>query len=74
MAGDAQSMVIPQEFPELRLLVWNRDAAHPIPRAEAFEIYERQWRHVDADRLTAAGAALIRGLAEEFGRGHLLVG
>jgi len=65
-------MIVPKDFPELGMLAWNRDPARPISRNEAFELYERNWRHVDIEHLTAVEAALIRRLAEEFGRGHLM--
>lgn len=64
-------MIIPKEFPELNLLVWNRDPARPITRDVAFALYERNWRFVDADRLTPREAALVRDLAGEFGHGQL---
>ena len=63
------AMIVPKDFPELGLLAWNRDAARPIDRQEAFELYDRNWRHVDADHLTPREAALIDELTEEFGHG-----
>ncbi|HEY4254403.1 MAG TPA: hypothetical protein VGM87_24575 [Roseomonas sp.] len=63
---------MPNDFPELKLLAWNRDPARPIPGQEALDLYERNWRHVAVDRLTAAETALIRDLTEQFGRGHFL--
>jgi len=62
-------LIVPKDFPALGLLAWNRDAARPIAREEAFQLYERNWRHVDADHLTPAEAALIQDLVEEFGHG-----
>ena len=67
------ALIVPKDFPELGMLVWNRDNARPIEREEAFELYERNWRHVDAEHLTPAEARLIEALAQEFGQGHLLV-
>src|SRR3546814_19120494 len=43
---DVDLKITPQDFPELRLLVWNRDPASPIAAEDAFRIYERNWRHV----------------------------
>ncbi|MCR6634982.1 hypothetical protein [Devosia sp.] len=63
-------MIVPKDFPELGMLAWNRDAARPIDREEAFELYERNWRHVDAEHLTVEEAELIEDLTEEFGHGH----
>ena len=62
-------MIVPKDFPELGLLAWNRDASRPIERQEAFELYNRNWRHVDAEHLTPREAALIDELTREFGRG-----
>lgn len=74
MAKRDVNMIVPTDFPELGLLAWNRDPTRPIGRREAFELYERNWRHVDAEHLTVAEARLIDELTQEFGRGHRLVG
>lgn len=68
----APCTVVPQEFPELAQLVWNRDPARPIPAAEAFALYERNWRHVDAGHLTRKEADLIHALTDEYGNGVFL--
>jgi hypothetical protein len=44
------------------MLAWNRDAARPISAEEAFHLYKRNWRQVDAERLTLAEAELVRRL------------
>ena len=64
--------IVPAEFPELKMLVWNRDPARPIAAEEAFHLYERNWRHVNADRLTPREAQLIRRLTDQFGNGVFL--
>jgi len=56
------------DFPALRDIAWNRRDEHLTAR-EAFGLYERNWRHVDAARLGAREAALIRDLADRFGNG-----
>ncbi|WDR04395.1 hypothetical protein PSQ19_12745 [Devosia algicola] len=33
-------------------------------------LYERNWRHVDADHLTTEEADLIEDLTQEFGHGY----
>lgn len=63
-------LIVPKDYPQLGLLAWNRDAARPIPREEAFELYERNWRHVDVDHLTPGEADLINELTQEFAQGH----
>jgi hypothetical protein len=61
--------IIPAEFPELRRLAWNRDPTRPIAAGEDFSLYERNWRFVDRDGLTARETQLIKELGEEFGGG-----
>ena len=65
--------IVPAEFPELAMLVWNRDPTRPIPPEEALALYERNWRHVDKEHLTPEEARLVHELVEEFGSGVLLV-
>jgi hypothetical protein len=69
---DAAVMIVPAEFPQLRMLAWSRDVTHPIPAEEAFALYERNWRFVDKDQMTEREMQLIRSLADRFGRGVLL--
>jgi hypothetical protein len=65
--------IVPDDFPELKLLAWSRDPQRPLPAAEAFSLYERNWRFVDRQRLTDRESGLIRELAIEFGHGRLLI-
>jgi hypothetical protein len=56
------------DYPQLRDLAWNR--AHGLIGArEAFQLYERNWRFVDVDRLDAGERALLERLTAEFGNG-----
>ncbi|TAV76450.1 hypothetical protein [Rhizobium leguminosarum] len=64
-------MIVPNDFPELKSLAWNR--ARAMPAGEAFALYERNWRFVDTGRLTEREVQLIRELAATFGNGVLLV-
>ena len=68
----AHKEIVPAEFPELAMLVWNRDPARPISAADAFALYERNWRHVDKEHMTPAEADLVRELADAFGHGCIL--
>lgn len=67
-------LIDPAEFPQLRVLLWNRDVTRHIGRDEAFELYERNWRHVAVNELTPAESALIEELKQEFGKGYMLTG
>lgn len=56
------------DYPQLRDLAWNR-SDEMIPASEAFALYERNWRFVQADRLDDGERALIERLKIEFGHG-----
>ena len=55
-------------FPQLRDLAWNR-ADEYIPAAEAFQLYERNWRFVDPANLDPDEHALLERLKARFGGG-----
>jgi hypothetical protein len=59
-----------EAWPGLRELAWNR-ADRWIPGGEALALYERNWRHLDADALEPRERDLIHELARRFGGGHL---
>ena len=67
-----QSLVDVAAYPNLRLLCWNR-AERFIPAAEAFALYERNWRFVDEKTLDATEKELIERLARTYGGGLLNV-
>jgi hypothetical protein len=56
------------DYPQLRDLAWNR-SDQLIPAREAFALYERNWRFVEANRLDEAERALIERLKAQFGSG-----
>ena len=55
-------------FPNLALLIWNRDVEY-LTRRDAFQLYERNWRYLDEKNIPAHERALIDQLNQEFGRG-----
>ena len=57
-----------RDYPELALLCWNR-AVPLIAPADAFRLYEREWRHVDPARMSAHERELLRRLTDEYGDG-----
>lgn len=67
-----ENRIVPADFPELRLLAWNRDVTRPISPEDAFALYERNWRFVDKAHLTAEEEQLIQDLKNAFGGGHML--
>ncbi|MGP1678732.1 MAG: hypothetical protein ACTS6J_16445 [Burkholderiales bacterium] len=67
-----QAIVEARRFPNLKLLCWNR-AVPFLTERDAFGIYERNWRFVDTKTMPDDERALIRRLAEKYGRGVLNV-
>jgi hypothetical protein len=67
-----QSLVDVQAYPNLKLLCWNR-AERFIPAADAFSLYERNWRFVDEKTLLPAERELIERLTQTHGAGLLNV-
>lgn len=57
-------------WPVLEELAWNR-ADRWIPAADAFALYERNWRFVEPKRLGRAEKELIERLSNRFGGGVL---
>jgi hypothetical protein len=61
------------DFPQLRLIAWNRRDDDCVAEDVAFALYEANWQHVDAARLSAAESALIERLKHSIGQGVMLV-
>jgi hypothetical protein len=61
------------DFPQLKLIAWNRHAEDELEEAEAFTLYETRWRFIDQDTLTERERELIRRLTMTFGAGLLNV-
>lgn len=59
-----------RHWPKLRELAWNR-ADRWVPAEEALALYERNWRFVEPNELTAEEAAFIDRLKRQFGGGVL---
>jgi transcriptional regulator with XRE-family HTH domain len=73
-----QSATLPEairlaDHAQLRQIAWSLPGVETLTPQEAFALYERNWRHVDVQALTAQERALIDTLAERFGQGRLLV-
>lgn len=66
-------MIRLSDFPQLRMLAWNRPAEVEVDEAEALALYEANWRFVEPETLNEAEAALLRRLVQEQGAGLLLV-
>jgi transcriptional regulator with XRE-family HTH domain len=74
----AQEDVLPErirldDYPQLKALAWQLHAVDELAPREALQLYERNWRHLDAAALSPAEFALIRALTRSIGGGRLLV-
>jgi hypothetical protein len=58
------------DYPQLRDLAWNRVDEY-IPAREAFQLYERNWRLLDAPALDERERALIERLKADLGRAEI---
>ena len=63
-----EELIPVDDYPGLQLLCWNRRAPY-VTRREAFALYERNWRFVDARATPEHERTLIDVLARKFGHG-----
>ena len=62
------------DYPQLRELAWHiQDADAYLTPPEALDLYERNWRHADPERMDKRERALVDALAKILGGGRLLV-
>jgi hypothetical protein len=61
------------EYPQLRLIAWNRKDDDVIEEDEALALYERNWRYVDCAHITEKEQQLIDRLVAQYGNGVLHV-
>ncbi|MES3020422.1 MAG: hypothetical protein V4857_02440 [Pseudomonadota bacterium] len=61
------------DFPQLRLLAWNRRPTDTITGEEAFGLYESNWRFVQEDDLDPQERAMIAQLMLAYGNGLMNV-
>lgn len=57
------------EYPQLRLIAWNRQDDDLIEEDEALALYERNWRYVDQTQLSLKERQLIDRLVNQYGNG-----
>jgi transcriptional regulator with XRE-family HTH domain len=74
----AQHAGVPQrirlaEYPQLARLAWQHQGVTEVMSAEALNLYERNWRHIEQDALEPHERALIHGLVASLGGSRLLV-
>lgn len=61
------------DFPQLKRLAWQLHDVEELSPADALNLYERNWRHIDRARMEPAERALLQVLVDQLGGGRLLV-
>lgn len=59
-------MVRVAEYPQLKLITWNRRADDLLEDDEALALYTRNWRFVDTAHLQKNETTLLHRLARKF--------
>jgi len=71
--GTVTGTFVIADYPQLRLIAWNRRPTDTITEEEAFALYEANWRFIEQDQLTLNERALIEHLTEVHGKGVMNV-
>jgi len=61
------------DFPQLKRLAWQLHDVDELSPADALNLYERNWRHVDRASMAPAESALLQALVDQLGGGRRLV-
>ena len=61
------------DYPQLARLAWQYHGAAEVTPAEALNLYERNWRHIEQAALAPHESALIHSLLASLGGSRLLV-
>jgi transcriptional regulator with XRE-family HTH domain len=61
------------DYPQLERLAWQYQGATEVTPAEALNLYERNWRHIEQDALAPNERALVHSLVASLGGSRLLV-
>ena len=61
------------DYPQLKLIAWNRNADAFIDEQDAFALYEREWRWIEQAALLPHERALIDSLTQTWGHGVMNV-
>lgn len=62
-----------EDYPALKQLAWQLHGVSEVTPQQAFDLYERNWRHLDRSQLGTAERGLLQALVDELGEGRLLV-
>jgi transcriptional regulator with XRE-family HTH domain len=72
-AASLPSVIRLADYPQLKQLAWQLGDAQELSPAQALELYERNWRHVDRQAMLPHERELVQRLAAALGGGRLLV-
>ena len=61
------------DYPQLERLAWQFQGASEVTPAEALNLYERNWRHIEQGMLAPHERGLIQQLVASLGGSRLLV-
>lgn len=61
------------DYPQLHLLAWSLNPDATLDEADAFALYEREWRWVEVSALLPHEQALIERLTQTYGHGVMNV-
>lgn len=61
------------DYPQLRLIAWQLDVDTEISEADALQLYERNWRHIDHTALQPRERVFMQHLTDTWGHGRILV-
>lgn len=71
--GWIPAQVLVSDYPQLKQIAWQTNAATRLTPVEAMNLYERNWRHVDAQHMEPHERDLVDALQIAFGKGKRLV-
>ncbi|HRO59675.1 MAG TPA: hypothetical protein PK177_11010 [Burkholderiaceae bacterium] len=61
------------DYPQLRLAAWHVEDSTLLTAQEALDLYERNWRHIDVEKMSDRERELLDKLVKGPGKGRLLV-
>lgn len=70
---DLPARIALQDFPQLRQIAWHVKDGFELTQAEAYNLYERNRRHLDMDRMPEHELKLLRALENSAMKGRYAV-
>ncbi|WP_301101165.1 helix-turn-helix transcriptional regulator [Propionivibrio sp.] len=62
-----------RDCPQLKKVAWHVHGVDALPAKDALNLYERNWRHVDKEKMTAKERKVVDKLVKTYGNGFFLV-